>query len=89
MSNNRTVGGAFKECLSLCRERISQGFVLVEYTVPEVVSSDFRNRLYDEMYLDGQLYGWVFMMRNDGFLSEKVIVDDEPHRKYVLKYTLK
>jgi hypothetical protein len=89
MLNNRTVGGAFKECLSLCMERLEKGFVLVEYEVPETISSDFRNKVYDEMFNNDQLNGWDFLTRNDGFMSEKLLIDGEPHRKYVLKYTLK
>lgn len=83
----RTSDFYFNECIHLCKDRVSKGFSVLEYSVPQEFANDFRNRIYDEFHLHGILHGWVIKHYPDGRMAKVEEIDGVPHRTYYLKYT--
>ena len=78
----------FNDCIALCRERVKNGFSVLEYSVPQELSGDFRNRVYDEFYQYGALHGWTMKHYPDGKMAKVEEIGGIQHRTYFLKYTL-
>ena len=84
----KTVDFYFNDCIALCKDRVANGFSVLEYSVPLQFSGDFRNRIYDEFYQYGVLHGWTMKHYPDGKMAKVEDIGGIQHRTYYLRYTL-
>jgi hypothetical protein len=76
------------ECIAQCKDRVKNGFSVLEYSVPLQFADEFRNKIYDEFYQYGILSGWTMKHYPDGKMAKTEEIDGVLHKTYYLRYTL-